>query len=57
MTKRKLQTIINHYHDGISVEICIAILIDLLVLESSVTKAMWINRFYESVFDLSVKQK
>ena len=57
MNKKTMNKVISLFRDGASEEICIALILDLLDTNtSSIEKGIAIHTFYESVFDLSVKQ-
>jgi len=52
MNKRQLKKIITLYREGLSCEICIAVMLDLMKDKSTIEIAMAIHTFYESIFDL-----
>ncbi len=56
MNKRQLKKVITLYREGLSCEICISIILDLMNKSNSVEKAIAIHAFYETVFNLGVKQ-
>jgi hypothetical protein len=49
MTNRQLSKILNLYHDGVSSEVCIAIIMDLLKDVNPLARASWIHKFYEQI--------
>lgn len=49
MTNRQLTKIINLYHDGVSAEICVAIIMDLTKDIGSLARATWIQKFYSEI--------
>ena len=57
MNKRKLNQIITLFHDGLSLEICISSILDLMGHETSINKSLVINEFLKAVFTLNIKQK
>jgi len=52
MNKRQLKKIITLYKEGLSCEICISVMLDLMRDKSPIEVAMAIHAFYESIFDL-----
>jgi len=55
MNKRQLKKIITLYREGLSCEICIAVMLDLMKGKSTIETAIAIHAFYESIFDLKEK--
>lgn len=49
MNNRKLSKIITLYTEGVSVEVCIAIIMDLTKNSTAIAKGTWIHKFYEEV--------
>jgi hypothetical protein len=50
MNKRKLRTVVNLYKNGISVKICLAIIMEFLANEpDNLIKVDWFNKFYEEI--------
>jgi hypothetical protein len=49
MLNRQLTKIVNLYHDGVSSEVCIAIIMDLTKDSTSLKKGTWIHKFYETI--------
>ncbi len=50
MNKRKIKTIVSLYMDGVSIPVCIAIIIDLFGEDSSsLDKGTYIHMFYEEI--------
>lgn len=49
MNNRQLSKIISLYKDGVSSEICIAIIMDLTKDINPLAKVSWIHRFYEEI--------
>ena len=56
MNKRQLKKVITLYREGLSCEICISAILDLMKKANSVEKAISIHTFYETIFNLSIKQ-
>ena len=57
MNKKLLTRVVNLFHDGVSEQLCIAVLIELLPSNStSLQKGVAIHTFYETVFDLEITQ-
>ena len=57
MNKRQLKKVITLYREGLSCEICISAILDLMKKANSIEKAMAIHAFYTELFDLELKQK
>ena len=55
MNKRQLKKIITLYREGLSCEICIAVMLDLMKGKNTIEIAMAIHTFYESIFTLNKK--
>jgi len=55
MNKRQLKKIITLYREGLSCEICISVMLDLMRGKSAIEIAMAIHTFYEALFDLNLK--
>jgi hypothetical protein len=55
MNKRQFKKIITLYREGLSCEICIAVIIDLMQNKSNIEKGIAIHEFYESIFTLTEK--
>ena len=55
MNKRQLKKLITLYREGLSCEICISVMLDLMRGKSTIEIAMAIHAFYESLFDLNLK--
>jgi len=49
MTNRQLTKIVNLYQEGVSSEVCIAIIMDLTKDSTSLKKGTWIHKFYENI--------
>lgn len=49
MYNRQLSKVVNLYHDGVSSEVCIAIIMDLTKELTPLARASWIHKFYEEV--------
>jgi len=56
MNKRQLKKIITLYREGLSCEICISVMLDLMKGKSTIEIAMAIHAFYESIFILTEKE-
>jgi len=56
MNKRQLKKIITLYKEGLSCEICISVMLDLMKGKSTIEVAMAIHTFYEAVFNLTKKE-
>jgi len=56
MNKRQLKKIITLYREGLSCEICISVMLDLMKDKSTIEIAMAIHAFYESTFILTKKE-
>jgi len=56
MNKRQLKKIITLYKEGLSCEICLSVMLDLMRGKSPIEKAMAIHTFYESIFMLTKKE-
>lgn len=58
MTNRQLDKIVNFYKSGVTIEVCIAIIMDLLKNDPSpLNKGIWIHSFYEQIFNLDNKKQ
>jgi len=55
MNKRQLKKIITLYKEGLSCEICISVMLDLMKDKSTIEIAIAIHAFYESIFELNLK--
>jgi len=55
MNKRQLNKIITLYREGLSCEICLSVMLDLMKNKSTIEIAMAIHIFYETIFDLKEK--
>jgi len=55
MNKRQLKKIITLYREGLSCEICISVMLDLMRGKSTIEIGMTIHTFYESIFALKEK--
>ena len=51
MYNRQLAKIVNLYQEGVSSEVCIAIIMDLTKELSPLARASWIHKFYEEVIN------
>jgi len=49
MTNRQLTKIINLHTEGVSIEVCIAIIMDLTKTSTSLEIGSWIHKFYEAI--------
>jgi hypothetical protein len=49
MNNRQLAKILNLYQSGVSIEVCIAIIMDLTKTSTSLEIGTWIHKFYESI--------
>ena len=49
MTNRQLTKVINLHTEGVSIEICVAIIMDLTKTSTSLEKGTWIQKFYEEI--------
>lgn len=49
MTNRQLIKVLNLRTEGVSVEICVAIIMDLTKTSTSLEKGTWIQKFYEEI--------
>lgn len=49
MHNRQLTKIVNLYQEGVSSEVCIAIIMDLTKDASPLARASWIHKFYEEI--------
>jgi len=49
MTNRQLTKILNLHTEGVSIEVCIAIIMDLTKTSTSLEKGTWIQKFYEEI--------
>lgn len=49
MLNRQLTKIVNLYQEGVSSEVCIAIIMDLTKELSPLARASWIHKFYEEI--------
>jgi len=49
MTNHQLTKIINLHQSGVSIEVCLAIIIDLTKTSTSLEKGTWIQKFYEEI--------
>lgn len=56
MNKRQLKKIITLYREGLSCEICISVMLDLMRGKSTIENAIAIHSFYESLFTLTKKE-
>jgi len=56
MNKRQLKKIITLYREGLSCEICIAVIVDLMKGKTPLEIGTAIHSFYELIFDLDVKK-
>lgn len=54
MLNRQLSKIINLYHEGVSSEVCIAIIMDLTKTLTPLARASWIHKFYEEIIKKEV---
>ena len=55
MNKRQLKKIITLYREGLSCEICISVMLDLMRGKNTIEISMAIHTFYESIFTLNKK--
>jgi len=55
MNKRQLKKIITLYREGLSCEICIAVIADLMRGKTPLEIGNAIHTFYELIFDLKEK--
>jgi len=55
MLNRQLLKIINLYQEGVSSEVCIAIIMDLTKDLTPLARASWIHKFYEEIIKKEVK--
>jgi len=56
MNKRQLKKIITLYREGLSCEICITVIADLMKGKSNIEIGTAIHEFYESIFTLTKKE-
>lgn len=49
MTNRQLAKILNLHTEGVSIEVCISIIMDLTKTATSLEKGTWIQKFYEEI--------
>lgn len=49
MNNRKLSKIITLYQEGVSIEVCMAIIMDLTKTSTNLEKGTWIHKFYEEI--------
>ena len=55
MLNRQLLKIVNLYREGVSSEVCIAIIMDLTKDSTPLARASWIHKFYEEIIKKEVK--
>lgn len=55
MLNRQLTKIVNLYQEGVSSEVCIAIIMDLTKYNSPLVSASWIQKFYEELIKKGLK--
>lgn len=55
MNNRQLDKIVNLYKSGVTIEVCIAIIMDLTYHLTALEKSTWIQKFYESINKKEVK--
>jgi len=55
MNKRQLKKIITLYREGLSCEICLSVMLDLMRGKNTLEIAMAIHVFYETIFELKEK--
>ena len=46
---RQLHKVVNLYHEGVSSEVCLAIIMDLTKDSTPLARASWIHKFYETI--------
>jgi len=49
MTNRQLTKILNLHTEGVSIEVCIAIIMDLTKTSTSIEIGTWIHKFYAEI--------
>jgi len=49
MTNRQLTKILNLHQSGVSIEVCVAIIMDLTKTIPSLEIGTWIHKFYEAI--------
>ena len=56
MTKRQLANIIRMFHNGLSPELCISVIIDLMAQDFPTKTAAIIHEFYSTIYEMKVRQ-
>ena len=56
MTKRQLANIIRMFHNGLSPELCVAAIIDLMAPDFPIKKAAIIHEFYSTIYEMKIRR-
>lgn len=56
MNKRQLANVIRMFHNGLSPELCVSVIIDIMSINPAYETSKVIHEFYQSIYNLSVKQ-